>query len=101
MRRWALAEVRRIVLDRLCGFPARVYLIGSHARGTWNRYSDIDVAIDPARPLPPLVYSDIVEALEESTIPYFVDVIDVGRFPDMAERARTEGVEWTRERQNA
>ncbi len=92
MRRWGLAEVRRIVLDRLGDFPARVYLIGSHARGTWHRYSDIDVAIDPARPMPPETYSDIVEALEESTVPYFVDVIDVGRFPDLAERARSEGV---------
>ena len=97
MRRWALGEVRRIVLDGLARHPARIWLIGSHARGTWHHHSDIDVAIDPAEPLPPLVYSAIVEALEESSIPYFVDVIDLARFPDMAGRVRAEGIEWTRE----
>jgi hypothetical protein len=95
MRRWALGEVRRIVLAGLKGHPARIYLIGSHARGAWHHHSDIDVAIDPAEPLPPGVYSDIVEALEESAVPYFVDVVDLSRSPDLAPRVHREGIEWT------
>jgi len=41
-----LKEARRIVLDKLRGVPARVFLFGSRARGDTRRASDIDIAID-------------------------------------------------------
>jgi len=47
-----LDEVRRIVLEALGGHPTRVYLFGSWARGSGSRISDIDGAVDAARPLP-------------------------------------------------
>lgn len=93
----ALDTVKRIVLQRLAGHPARVYLFGSCARGDVGHWSDIDVAIDPAEPLPPGLLVKIDEELEECTAPYFVDVIDLSTsrrsYRDAVER---EGIEWVR-----
>ena len=95
VRRRALDTVRRIVLERLGDRPARVYLFGSCATGRLSRFSDIDVAIEPLEPLPPGLLLDIEEALEESTVPYFVDVIDLSRAsPDLRARVLAEGVPW-------
>jgi predicted nucleotidyltransferase len=97
VRQRALEKVRRIVFDRLAGHPARVYLFGSCARGDAQRWSDIDVAIEPLEPLPPRVRSDIEEDLEESTVPYFVDVVDLSTArPEFRDDVKREGIEWTR-----
>ena len=91
----ALTETRRIVLERLQHVPARVYLFGSHATGEANRLSDIDVAIEPIGQLQPSTLADIVEALEDSTVPYFVDVVDLSNAaPEFRERVRREGILW-------
>ena len=39
-----LCQARRIVLKRLSGYHAKVYLFGSHARGDHHHKSDIDIA---------------------------------------------------------
>nr|WP_295835863.1 nucleotidyltransferase domain-containing protein [uncultured Azospirillum sp.] len=93
----ALDTVKRIVFERLVGHPARVYLFGSCARGDGGHWSDIDVAIDPAEPLPPGLIGEINEELEESTVPYFVDVVDLraaGR--SYRKEVEREGIEWVR-----
>lgn len=88
-----LAEVRRIVLSRMRG-RARVFLYGSRARGTATKTSDIDVGIVPNQPLPPDLLSEVREALEESTILYPVEVVDLSRadarFRDNALKDATE-----------
>ncbi len=90
-----LDAVRRIVLDALAGRDAKVYLYGSCARGEARHSSDIDVAIDPATPLPMGLVGDIREALEESTIPYNVDVVDLGAAdPEFRQRILRDAVEW-------
>ena len=90
----SLARVRAIVLGTLGDWPARVYLFGSYARGEAHRFSDIDVAIDAGDPLPPSLKADIEEALEESTVPYFVDVVDLARSPHLRDRVLADGVPW-------
>jgi predicted nucleotidyltransferase len=95
-RQRALERVRRIVLDALRGRPARVYLFGSSASGSARSSSDIDVAIEPLESLPPGVLSSLREALEESTIPYDVDVVDISAAPpELRERVRQQGILWT------
>lgn len=90
-----LAEVRRIVLEGLRGHRARVYLFGSRARGEARRASDIDVAILPLNPLPPGLLSSIRESLEESHVPYKVDVVDLSQVePTFRERVEREGIPW-------
>ena len=93
-RERALDEVRRIVLHALAERDAKVYLYGSCARREARRSSDIDVAIDPKGPLPAGLIAGIRETLEESTIPYFVDVVDLGAVdPDFRRRVLRQAVE--------
>lgn len=89
-----LAETRRIVLRGLEGFPAR-YLFGSRATGTARRTSDVDVAVWPTTELPVGTLALIREALEESSVIYTVDLVDL-RDTDEAFRARVlaEGTLW-------
>jgi len=95
-RERALEEVRRVVSDALAGTDARIYLIGSCARGSAQRTSDIDLAIDPKKPLAAGLMARIRESLEDSTIRYFVDVIDLGATaPDFRRRVLKQAVEWT------
>jgi uncharacterized protein len=77
-----LAELKRIVMGGLRDFNVQVYLFGSYARGNPHRCSDIDVAVLPFEPLPPGTLSQIREALEESVVPYTVDLVDLGQTED-------------------
>jgi len=91
-----LEEVRRIVLAGLRDRPASVYLFGSHARGDARPGSDIDVAILPAAPLPAPVLARIRDALEESRIPYRVDLVDLaGAEEDFVNSALRDAILWT------
>ena len=92
----ALEEVRRIVLDALSEKNAQVYLFGSWARGEATRLSDIDVAIDPHIPLPRGTLARLRERLEESYVPYHVDVVDLTRTaPEFRHRVLAEGMLWS------
>lgn len=91
-----LEEAREIVREVLGGYDADVYLFGSWATGTQRRTSDIDIAVEPRRPLPPETLSILRERFEESAIPYFVEVVDLSE-TDETFRARVhrEGIRWS------
>jgi uncharacterized protein len=94
-RKWALGELRRMVLEALGEHDAEVWLFGSCARGDVMQHSDIDIAILPRTELPSDFFSDLAEAIEESTIPYDVDLVDLRRAaPTLMEEVRREGVKW-------
>ena len=61
---------------------AKVYLFGSRARGDNNPESDIDIAIDIETKIDSSVLSQIKEAVEESTIPFTVDIVDLHTVSD-------------------
>ncbi len=91
----ALEEVRRIVLN-IVDRKGAVYLFGSWARGEATRLSDIDVAIDPPTPLPRGTLARLREQLEESSIPYHVDVVDLSRADlEFRRRVLSEGILWS------
>jgi hypothetical protein len=91
----ALEEVRRIVLAAV-GEDGVVYLFGSWARGEATRTSDIDVAIDPYDTFPRGMLARLRERLEESHVPYRVDVVDLRRTdPEFQRRVLAEGVLWS------
>jgi uncharacterized protein len=91
-----LAQVRTIVLEGLRGHPARVYLFGSWARGCASRVSDIDVAVEPAQPLPRGLLAEIHETLDQSRILYPVDLVDLSEAaPAFRRRVAAEGVLWS------
>lgn len=93
-----LERVKQIVLDNLDCQTATVYLFGSWARGEEKRSSDIDIAIefDPTVTEIQIVLMNIRHALEESTIPYKVDVVDLNSADRiMVNKVREEGVRWS------
>lgn len=55
---------------------ARVMLFGSRVAGTHRPASDLDVAIDIGKPIPLEVFSQLRLAFSESSLPYFVDLVD-------------------------
>jgi len=87
--------VRAIVQRTLARRSVSVYLFGSWASGVPHRASDIDIAVDAAEPLPPETLARLREALEESTVPYRVDVVDLSDADtEFRERVRREGILW-------
>lgn len=89
-------EARAIVERALRGYPAEVYLFGSWARGDARRLSDIDVAVLPKGDIPWSVLSRLRDELDESTIPYPVEVVDLRETSDeFRARVLREGIRWS------
>ncbi len=58
------------------GAVGTVWLFGSRAKGTHSKYSDIDLLIECDK-FTGVVASRIAELLEESNLPYKVDIVDI------------------------
>ncbi len=85
----------RIAARELGAQRARLYLFGSRARGDAGRASDIDIAVLPEAPLEPGTLARIRDALEESTIPYEVEVVDLSRVDAVFRRkVLAEAIAW-------
>ncbi|MEA1992061.1 MAG: nucleotidyltransferase domain-containing protein [Thermodesulfobacteriota bacterium] len=90
-----LDQVRKLLLGHLKGYRFQLFLFGSQSTERAGRTSDIDVGILPISPLPKGLLSKIREELEESSIPYFVDLVDLSRSnPDFARHVKEEGIMW-------
>ena len=88
-------QVREILLAKLAGLRVQVYLFGSRATGKAGATADIDVAIEPFEALPVGLLSEIREQLEESNIPYQVDLVDLSSASEkLAGMVRKEGILW-------
>ncbi len=92
-----MEEVRRLVLEAIENREIAAYLIGSRARGDARPQSDIDVALDGhGQPIPKMLLAELRERLEESLIPFTVDVVDLAEASaGLRAAARQEGVNWT------
>jgi predicted nucleotidyltransferase len=73
-----LAEIRTILATYLPP-EAHVVVFGSRANGRVHRASDLDLAVDAARPLTFDEMTAINAAFEDSNLPYTVDVVDLHR----------------------
>jgi predicted nucleotidyltransferase len=94
-RKQAIEELRRKVLAALGEHDAEVSLFGSCARGEALQHSDIDIAILPRDELPSAFFSDLAEGVEESSIPYDVDIVDLrSAASTLTDEVRHEGVKW-------
>ncbi len=84
-----------MVLNVLGDRDAEVWLFGFCARGEVFQHSDIDIAILPRDELPSVFLSDLRESIEQSSIPYDVDVVDLRRAaPSLIDEVYREGVKW-------
>ena len=75
----------------------KIVLFGSRARRTHNPGSDIDIALDNGKHISWAIMGSIKEDIEESNIPFFVDVVDMHEVSDdMLRSIKREGIEWIR-----
>lgn len=64
-------------------FPnAKIYLFGSRASGTFQRTSDIDIAIDAGHKLPIETIDEANSVMQSLNIVYKVDVLDLHNVAD-------------------
>lgn len=71
----------------------KIYLFGSRARGENSRFSDIDIGFLSDKDLS----KDLVmlrELIEESNIPYKVDIVDLSTNKDLLEIVIKKGKRW-------
>jgi uncharacterized protein len=95
VREQAIEELRRMVLNTLGEHDAAVWLFGSCARGEARQHSDIDIAILPRDNLPPGFFGELDADIEESTIPYDVDLVDLRNAdPVLIAEILREGISW-------
>jgi uncharacterized protein len=69
-----LTLLKQLITEYIQGCEIRVF--GSRIHGTAKPYSDIDIAIKCSTPIDRRVLSRLKEALQESTLPIRVDVLD-------------------------
>ena len=60
----------------------KAFIFGSHATGNNRKFSDIDLGIIGPKPLSPIEHVSIKNELEESNLPYRVDLIDFTKVSD-------------------
>ena len=69
-------EIKKIIFKRLSPREYKIFLFGSRAASKNRPFSDYDIGVLGSRALPTQSISLIEEELEESDIPYKVDVVD-------------------------
>jgi type I restriction enzyme S subunit len=74
-----LNTVRTLVSEHVPNTEVRAF--GSRVTGTARKWSDLDLVVLPADTLDRQAISRLVHALQESDLPYRVDVVDA-RFID-------------------
>lgn len=72
-----LDDLRDIVGRHIDTAVWRPVIFGSRASGKAARFSDIDLGFIGKRPLPLSLQARLSEALEDSDIPYIVDIVDL------------------------
>jgi len=74
----------------------KIYLFGSRAKSTQDTQSDIDIALETKSEIDGYTMSLIKEEIEESTIPFFVDVVDFNTASkNLQKQILKERIEWT------
>lgn len=72
----------------------RVVVFGSRATGQAKKYSDLDVALIGHNPVSNRVMAYLSEALDNSSLPYTVDIIDFNKAsPRLQSQIQTQGQE--------
>lgn len=69
---------REIILSMINKEELTIFLFGSRVGNDFRHSSDIDVGFISKKKLDQKLFSKIREALEESIIPYHIDLVDFG-----------------------
>ncbi len=91
-----LELARKIILSHLEDVDCQVFLYGSRACGQASGRSDIDVGFLCKQPLDEQKLAEIRHSLEESIVPYPVDLTDFTSVEDASfkQQALKEAIRW-------
>lgn len=86
-----LTLLKQLITEYLSECEIRVF--GSRIHGTAKPYSDIDIALKCSSPIDRRTMSRLKEALQESTLPIRVDVLDWNSISEEFKGVIKEGYE--------
>lgn len=90
-----MMRLKKLVLDFIGDRNVKVYLFGSRARGDNSTVSDVDIGILCNEEANRLRLFELKDLLEESTIPYKVDVINLSETgEDFREEIMKDAIIW-------
>ena len=91
-----LEKLKTLLFGAINKSNIQIYLFGSWARESNRSSSDIDIAIWYPDSPGPEFFTNLRDLLEESSIPYRVDIVDlVHADPTLIEKVQKEGILWT------
>lgn len=70
-----LNQIKEIIFSIIDKKEYKVFLFGSRTTNKYKRYSDVDIGILGNKPIGNAYYK-IINKIEESDIPYKVDIVD-------------------------
>jgi len=71
-----LTSIKKILFSKLDQTKDKVFIFGSWAIGNNRKFSDIDIGIESKNPKIDNLISHLKEDLEESDIPYMIDLVN-------------------------
>lgn len=77
---WNIIE--SLAICKLKSQGAKVWIFGSRSRGDNNRFSDVDLLYSPSTTISDAEIFEIKSSLEESNLPYKVDLVDIKDLAD-------------------
>lgn len=95
-KEYYLLSLRKLVLNYVAKYPIKVYLYGSRAKDKAHKTSDVDIALLSDIKLPVGFVSGLKELIEESTIPYQVDIVDLSQVDnEFRNKVLAEAILWS------
>ena len=83
------ALAKKIVIEELNNFDCKIFLFGSRATNENHRFSDMDIGIIPGKNFDEKILSALIEKLNDSVIPFKVDVVN---FNNVSQKFRQEAL---------
>lgn len=77
-----LDQVKSIINSVLQNDTLKIYVFGSRATGKAKKYSDLDIALKSNTKIDSEKMSKLAIELENTTIPYEIDIIDLNNITD-------------------
>ena len=84
---------KQIVLDKLDLDKYMVFLFGSRVHSYHRRFADVDIGIQGKEPVPTVTIASIKEAIDESIVPYQVDIVDFYQVSQEFRRVAMQNIE--------
>ena len=88
-----LGNLKDLILRYFKGKDVKIFLFGSHARENHSIFSDIDIGVVPGKDSIGSKLTLLREILENSNVPFTVDLVDLSTVSDDFLKSAMKGAE--------